>query len=159
MHAIIVYDSNFGNTEQIAQAIAESLSKYDVVQVISVDRAYDLKLDAIDLLVVGGPTTDHGISQPMRDWLDSLPHDGLKGIVAAAFDTRYHLPTLLSGSAAHGIDKRLRKLGAEVWLPPQSFYVLDQEGPLAEGEIERASRWAFLTPAGVDTASDTPPEA
>lgn len=149
MKALIVYDSQYGNTERIASAIATSLSHYESVETLPVDQAAHLDLSSVRLLVVGGPTQNHGMSERLRAWLDTLPPNSLHGIVAAAFDTRYHMPKLFSGSAAQGIAKALKRLGAEVLLPPESFFVVESEGPLADGELERAERWGLLTPAGV----------
>ena len=149
MKALVVYDSEFGNTEQIANAIAGGLSEHEHVQVMPVEKAGAVKFDEIDLLVVGGPTQNHGLSPNLRAWLDAIPPGALVGVVAAAFDTRYHMPRLLTGSAAKNILSRLQKLGAAIYLPPESFYVDSREGPLTDGELERAERWAILTPAGV----------
>lgn len=149
MRALIVYDSQYGNTEHIASAIASSLGHYESVQVLPVDQAAGIDLTGVKLLIVGGPTQRHGMSEHLHSWLEGLPPDSLRGIVAAAFDTRYHIPKLFSGSAAQGIAKALKRLGAEMLLPPESFFVVESEGPLADGEVERAERWGLLTPAGV----------
>ena len=150
MNVVIVYDSQYGNTQELAHTIAHSLSHYEAVHVLPVRRAGEIDWDHVNLVVVGGPTHEHGMTVSIRDWLDSLPPQRLVGIHAVAFDTRYHLPRLLSGSAATEIAKRHKKLGAEMLLPPESFYVAGEAGPLADGELERAERWALLTPAGVE---------
>lgn len=149
MKAIIVYDSEYGNTHDVAEAIAAALSHYETVQLLAVPDATNIDWQGVKLLIVGGPTQWRGVSERMHTWLDALPPGSLTGIHAAAFDTRYHGMKLLTGAAAPPIAKRLKELGAEVLLPPESFYVIDAQGPLANGELERASRWALLTPAGV----------
>ena len=45
----------------------------------------------------------------LRDWFDELP-EGSNGR-AAAFDTRVHASTLVTGQASKGIAKRLRRHG------------------------------------------------
>ncbi len=150
MNVVIVFDSQYGNTQELAHTIAHSLSHYENVHVLPVRRAGEIDWDRLQLLVVGGPTHEHGVTASIREWLDSLPPHRLDGVHAVAFDTRYHLPRLLSGSAATDIAKRLKKLGAEMPLPPESFYVTSEAGPLADGERERAERWALLTPVGVE---------
>jgi hypothetical protein len=36
----------------------------------------------------------------------------------------------------------LRKLGGKRIVPLETFHVMEREGPLYEGEIERAAEWA-----------------
>ncbi len=66
----------------------------------------------------------------------------MQGIRAGAFDTRYHMSAWKSGSAAHGIANKLKRAGASLLVEPESFFVAEREGPLEEGELERAARWA-----------------
>lgn len=144
MKALVVYESTYGNTAMVARAVGDALTQYAAVEVTAVEdvRAGDVR--GVNLLVVGGPTQRRGVSPHMHAWLDSLASGCLRGVIAVAFDTRYRLPSLISGSAAHGIVKRLHRLGAEVFLPVESFYVEGREGPLVEGELERAAEWACL---------------
>lgn len=153
MRATVICESPFGNTHAIAEAIAEALD----AEVLSVDDPIDL--DEIDILVVGAPTHVHGLPSrrslqaavdqgakgvdprhSVRDWLDDLPH--AEGCLAAAFDTRFEKSAWLTGSAAKGIARRLESRGFELAAPPESFYVLNSEGPLKDGELERAAEWA-----------------
>lgn len=136
MNALVVYDSKFGNTEQLALAIAEALGAPAV-------RATDeLPLLGVELLVVGAPTQQHHVAPPMRQVLDALPEHALDGMAAAAFDTRFRRNPLLTGSAARGIARRLERRGARLVAGPESFFVADTEGPLEEGELARATDWA-----------------
>ena len=71
---------------------------------------------------------------------------------AAAFDTRISTDDIKSrvlgfmvnmfGYAARPISEKLRKKGAQIVVAPEGFFVKDTEGPLKEGEIERAGEWA-----------------
>jgi hypothetical protein len=164
MHAVIVVESMFGNTDEAARAVAAGLSetlesvKIDV-RVVPVTEAPEMVPDRVDLLVVGGPTHAFGLTRErtredavrqgghptggadvgVREWLDALPP--AQGHLAfAAFDTRVDKKGL-PGSAAKGIDKRLRHLGYERLLSPASFYVEGMDGPLRPGEVERARAW------------------
>jgi flavodoxin len=141
MNAFILYDSKFGNTEQIARAIEDALEVDATVQIQSIKMGTTLPPD-LDLLIVGAPTHAHGIPPELKMFLDDLPAGALSGVTAAAFDTRYRMPVLLTGSAADGIAKRLRRKGAQVVRGPESFFVEHSEGPLVKGEIERATAWA-----------------
>ena len=118
-----------------------------------------------DLLVVGGPTHMHGMAtsfsrrmavdaaredghadvdpdaaaEPgLRQWLSDLTApDGSR---AEAFDTRADKSPTVTGMAARGIARRLRRRGYDV-IRRESFLVQDPEGPLEDGEIERARAW------------------
>ena len=146
MNALVIYDSKFGNTRQLAEAIGASLEERYTVRVLSVIEAAPLPAD-IDLLVVGGPTQAHGASAPMKGFLDWVGHHTLPGVPAAAFDTRFKMPRWLSGSAAGVIGGRLRKEGCALIAPPESFFVTRSEPvTLLPGEIERAAAWARALP-------------
>lgn len=142
MNTLIVYDSTFGNTAQIARAIADSLGEYTQIRTALADGAALTEMKEIDLLIVGGPTQRHGISPAMRAYLESLPRRSLCGESAAAFDTRYHMAAWKSGSAAQRIASRLNRAGASLIVSPESFFVALREGPLEEVELERAAHWA-----------------
>ena len=159
MNALILYDSEYGNTERIAQAIAHSLETPRLIHARTlVADPGAVKLAECDLLVVGGPTQAHGISPRLRTVLSALPPAALRGIRAAAFDTRIHTARFLSGSAAVKIGEALQGLGAQLVTAPESFFVagLGREGPLAAREVERASAWAAALREKIGPAA-TPP--
>ena len=150
MNALIVYDSTFGNTERIARAIAERLGS---ARLIRAEEAGALERPECDLLIVAGPTQRHGASPAMREWLERLPRGALKDVPAAAFDTRYRMSRLLSGSAAARIASRLKRAGAWLVVPPESFFMERDMPPQGEkrrhemerlepGEEGRATQWA-----------------
>ena len=152
MKALIIYDSMFGNTEQVAQVMATALA--DKVEV-AVRRVGDVQLAALtglDLLIVGSPTQGFQPLPAIKKLLDSLPAQGLKGVKVAAFDTRIAVAdvgnrflTLMVnrfGYAAKPIANRLQKKGGQLVMPPEGFMVNGKEGPLKEGERERAADWA-----------------
>jgi hypothetical protein len=159
MHALVVYESMFGNTRQVAEAIADGLASAFQVELMEVGTAPVHFGEHLELVVVGGPTHAHGLSRPatrkaaadqgagatassgggLREWLDGLP--ARPGIAAAAFDTRIDKPRWLTGSAARGTARRLERLRFRLLVPPASFYVLGTPGPLDDGELDRARRW------------------
>jgi hypothetical protein len=157
MRALVVYESMFGNTRSIAEAIGEGLGRHLTVDTVEVGEA-GYPPQGVDLLVVGGPTHAFGMSrvntresargstdEPLisntigiREWLDRLhPAPGQAG---AAFDTRIDRPRLPSSAAAKA-HKRLRRLGVDLVTGPKSFYVDGTTGPLLAGEAERARSW------------------
>lgn len=142
MRALVVYDSKFGNTREIAERIGDAMKVGDTdVDVLSTVEFTDLP-DNLDLLVIGAPTQAHGVEATMRAFLDRLPPNRLDHLKVAVFDTRMRWPKLLSGSAAEGVAKRITRNGAELVDDPESFFVADKEGPLREGEVDRAADWA-----------------
>ena len=144
MNTLIIYDSVFGNTEHIAEVIAETLRGHSQVQLTTVDEVDKFDLKTMDVLIVGCPTQRHSLTSGIRTFLDRIQRGRLDGIMAAAFDTRYRMSVWISGSAAWSIGKHLQRSGASLVLPPESFFVTGKEGPLEDGERERAEQWAKL---------------
>jgi flavodoxin len=139
MKVLVIYDSKFGNTQRIAGVIAEVLG---VVTPFPVEEVSESDLDSLDLLAVGGPTQGHGMSPALKVLLARLPAHTLWGASAVTFDTRLTWPKILAGSAAAAAARQLTKKGARMLLPPESFLVKGTEGPLVDGELERAHAWA-----------------
>ena len=142
MKSLVIFESRFGNTALIARAVADALRERGSSRLLAVEDATATDLEGIDLLAVGGPTHAHGISAALGAWLKRLPADLPRELPVATFDTRFRMARFLTGSAAGVIARRLRHLGARPIAPPQSFFVTESEGPLADGETERAIAWA-----------------
>jgi flavodoxin I len=153
MKALVVYDSFFGNTERIAQAIGKALAAQGEAKVLKVGQVEAERLTGVDLLVVGSPTRAFSPSPAITKLLRRVPRKGLSGVRSAAFDTRLregeidsqpvlrHLVKVF-GYAAEPIAKRLGKKGAQPTIAPEGFIVDGVEGPLKDGELERAADWA-----------------
>lgn len=166
MKAVVIFESMYGNTRSIAEAVAEGIrADGDVlVSVLPVGEASTEITGDADLLVVGGPTHMHGMSRPssrhaaheaaakpdsglvidpaadgpgVRDWLAHLEH---RAGLGAAFDTRLDAPPMFTGSAAAGIARKLRRAGVTAITGPQSFLVTKQT-ELCAGEAARAREW------------------
>jgi flavodoxin len=140
MEALIIYDTKFGNTEEVAKAIAEGLSPSYEVECKKVDNVSASELRESDLVLVGSPTHAWNMSSGAKDFFRGLGAERFEGKVAAAFDTRFNRK--LAGSAAKKIESRLRKLGFKIALPYFSAYVVKSEGPLEDGEIERCKEFS-----------------
>lgn len=151
MKSVVVYGSRSGNTRRIAQAIAGALEEYGQVRVVAAEDASATVWDRCDLLVVGGPTEGRHATPPVRAFFDRLPSHALRGLDAAAFDTRLDWPRLLSGSAARDIRRRLVHAGANVVVPAESFKVTGRPS-LRHGELERAPIWARKVAEAVQEA-------
>lgn len=164
MRAVIVYESMYGNTHELADAIGAGLKPGFDVTVVPVSEARPALLADADLVVAGGPTHAHGLSRAatrkaaveaaakpvsplkvepgalgpgLRDWFGTLGNYPVKG---AAFDTRMHGPALLTGRASAGITRQLRAHGFEVVAQPESFLVTRSDRLYPE-ETARARSW------------------
>jgi flavorubredoxin len=143
VRTLVIYESEYGNTEKIARAIAEALAEHGESQAASVAARPALSVEDLDLLVVGAPTQRHGLPAPVRELLESIPEGTLREVRALAFDTRYPRAKWITGSAAKEIGKLLRHLGCHMLAEPESFFVEGAGGPLEPGEEERARAWAL----------------
>jgi Flavodoxin len=167
MRAVIIYESMYGNTHLVADAIGTGLRPAFDVSVVPVSEADSALLADADLVVVGGPTHVHGMSRAatrkgaveaakkperiglglkvepdalglgLREWFDSLGHYAVN---AAAFDTRVHAPAALTGRASRGVSRSLRAHGFDVVTEPESFLVTKADA-LEPGESARAREW------------------
>ncbi|HEX9056844.1 MAG TPA: flavodoxin domain-containing protein [Ktedonobacterales bacterium] len=148
MDSIVIYATHFGNTQKIAEAIADGLRAHGRVQVFAVEVA-PLRLPVgTGLVVIGGPTEGHRMTEPMVRFFDRLESGSLRGIPAAAFDTRLRWPRWLSGSAGSDIADKLHQASARLIAPPESFFIKGAVGTagsktpeLDAGELERAAAW------------------
>ncbi len=139
MEVLVIYDSTYGHTAKIAQAIGEAIGG----QVLPVGEVDPAGLTGFDLLIVGSPTHGGWFTPEIKDLLESPL--ALEGVDVAAFDTRTETiwnRLLPFGYAAPRIAQRLERNGGNLLAPPEGFVVLGIEGPLKEGELERAAGWA-----------------
>lgn len=142
MKTLAAYDSLYGNTKTIAKAAGEAVP--GEVDVLHVGEANASELGGYDLLIVGAPTHGGRASEPARGFLDQIQPGALAGVNVDGFDTRVeHKLARILGFAAPKIAKVLQKKGGTLAGPPGEFYVTGGEGPLKEGEVERAAAWAL----------------
>ena len=152
MKALVIYDSFFGNTEKVAQAIAKGLGSEHELAVMRVGAVGPEHLSGLGLLITGSPTRAFHATPAMMKLINGLPKNSLKGVTVAAFDTRIVLEDInsrflnvmvkLFGYAAQPMLNKLLAKGGRKALPAEGFFVTGTEGPLKEGELERAEAWA-----------------
>ncbi|MBA7588628.1 hypothetical protein ES708_30692 [subsurface metagenome] len=141
MRALVVYDSVYGNTEKIAEAIGGAITGGEV-RVLREGEVGPPELENISLLVVGAPTQGGRATPAVRDFLDRVSKAEINGLDAAAFDTRVASKVAkIFGYAAGRIASSLKKKGANLVAEPEGFFVDGTKGPLTEGELERAAAW------------------
>jgi flavodoxin len=173
MKALVVYESMFGNTEQIAHAVAAGLGESVDVQVAEVTDAPTEPDPEVALIVAGGPTHAFSMSREntradainkgahegerefgLREWMAALP-SGQHTEKMATFDTKVESMHHLPGSAARGAAKAARRHGYESAAKAESFYVRDIDGPLLDGEIDRARAWGRQLAVSIAKATDS----
>ncbi len=164
MKAVVIYESMYGNTHLIADAIAEGFRTHGEAVVLPVGEAEPEIVGRADVVVVGGPTHAHGMShvatrkgaadaaakpdsefvlepdaenEGLREWFDRL---GEVPSNAAAFDTRFDMPAAITGRASKGIAKNLRRHGARLICEPESFFV-KKDNHLEPNEKARGREW------------------
>jgi hypothetical protein len=177
MRAVVVYESMYGNTHLVADAIGAGLRTVFDVTVVPVAQAGPAVLAGADLVVVGGPTHVHGMSRTstrkaaveaagkpdsnltvepdalgsgLREWFDSLGRYPAK---AAAFDTRMEGPAAFTGRASKGVARLLRAHGFDVVMEPESFLVTKRNQLMAH-ESARAREWGAKLAAGIASSRE-----
>ena len=152
MKVLVVFESVYGNTEKVARAIATAYPNQAEVGVVQVSSLTKEQLAGVELLIVSSPTQAFRPFKETKVWLASLTPGSLKGIKVAAFDTRLSVKDVnnviltvmvkLFGYAAKPIGDALVKAGGVLIAEPEGFFVKASEGPLKDGELERAAEWA-----------------
>lgn len=155
MRAIVVYESHWGNTAEVARAIAEGIGPE--AQALNTDEATPAVVAGADLVVAGAPIMAFGlpsetmvenagkdpkaprpadVSHPsLRAWLHTLPSGHA---AAASFETKLRWSP---GGATGAIDDRFQRAGFRTIAKAEKFWVSTPYGPLREGELERARAW------------------
>jgi hypothetical protein len=156
LKAVVVYESHWGNTAEIARAIAEGLGPEAIA--MTTDQATGETTRDAGLIVVGAPVIGFSLAtDAMRDSIRKNPggapsppelsHPSLRSWLAAlpkrpgrfaAFETRI---AWSPGGAAGTIAKGLLRAGLTAAADSMRFFVKGKFGPLKDGEVERARRW------------------
>ena len=149
MTALVIYDSVFGNTEKIAQAMGQAFASQTEATVLRVGDVKPEQLAGLELLIVGSPTRAFRPTPATTKLVGGIPAQSLTGVRVAGFDTRISPGDIGSpvlrffvnpfGYAAKPISDRLVKKGGTLAAAPEGFIVMGSEGPLREGELERPS--------------------
>jgi len=155
MKVLVLFESFFGNTERVAEtmgvALGAALGSPGDVAVRRISQGDADALEGVGLLIVGSATRAFRPSPDTTAFLAHLAPNSLRGTKVAAFDTRIAPEdtgsailgrlTTWFGYAAPKIAKKLVEAGGEAVAEPMGFFVADSEGPLKEGELERAAAW------------------
>lgn len=149
MHSLVVYDSKFGNAEHLARSIATALGEFGPARAAHIHETSVTQLRDVDLLIFGCPSHGPDAMSAMFEFIRRLPVEVLRAPRIACFDTRMRAPWWMRRYAAPQLARRLRKAQVEMVLPPEGFYLQMREGPLVEGEADRAAKWGLQLAAQV----------
>jgi len=112
------------------------------VKVLRAGEADASRPEAFDLIIVGSPTHGGRPTPAIQNFMKGTS-PVLKGKKAAAFDTRVTSGfARIFGYAAGRIADSLKGSGCSLVAQPEGFYVTGSQGPLKDGEVERAVGWA-----------------
>ena len=152
MKALLICDSVYGNTERIAQAIGNVLGVQNEIRVRRVSDIKPTDLANLNLLIVGSPTQQFRGTPAIKKFIGGIRKGELNNVQVAAFDTRLGMDDMPSpilppfvrifGYAAKPIADALVSKGGKLIASPEGFMFKAMEGPLKDGELERAARWA-----------------
>jgi flavorubredoxin len=127
--AVVIFDTRYGNTRKVAQALAKGIHKNPIeVATFNIHDAKIGTLSGYDFIAIGGPTHYATASKPMKDFLKELEQTNLRGKYGFAFDTR--VDSFWAGSAAKVIERKLKASGLQIVRPHSSAIVSRSE----EGE-------------------------
>jgi len=136
MKIVVGYDSNYGNTQRIAEVIGDVLG----VKPLNLSDLDQEKLKDTKIFVLGSPIIGWKPSEKTQEFLNLLESGSLNGVKITTFDTRVRI--FFHGDAAKKMARSLEKLGGVTIIEPEYFYVGGTEGPLLADEIKRATSWA-----------------
>jgi flavodoxin len=128
MKTLIVYDSLYGNTETIAEAVAKGIT--GDVKVIKVGNAKAADITDVNLLIIGSPTQGGRYTKTLEPFLNEITGCINDNIKIAVFDTRMPAKWVkIFGYAAGKIADYFKKAGFEPIVPPEPFMVESAKGP------------------------------
>jgi flavodoxin I len=142
MWVYVVVASPCGVTGTIAGAVARAVDwsyEHHTRPANDVDPT-EIRTPAVVFL--GGPTHRREMGESLRVFLDRMPDRMLTQCLFAAFDTRFHDSPIVTGSSARHIQRAVEARGGRNLVPGESFFVVQRDGPLRSGEVERARVWA-----------------
>jgi flavodoxin I len=138
-----------GTPRKITRKIGENIGEdAKVVRVNEIDLS---DLFDLDYLVVGSPTRGFRPTKEVTSFLNTLASESIQGVAVAAFDTRISPEDVnnavlsfmvkIFGYADNPIEDKLVKKGGKKIVASEGFIVQGTEGPLKDGELERAAEW------------------
>jgi len=152
MKGLVAYDSVFGNTKQVAEAVAEQIrADGHSAELVSL-RSGGKERPGADFLFVGGPTRFKKMTRPVKKFMKHLDRSYWSSRPIVAFDThglpgkteeeRLKSDKWINPGAAGGIIGLGNKLGMKMHPTPLRCAVMDMKGPLEQESLEKAKAFA-----------------
>jgi flavodoxin len=148
MRGLVLFRSFFGNTKQVADYMGSNISELGHEVEVQDLRQRLPEIGDIDFIIVGAPTRMAGVTGKAKNVLKQLSKSNYTKPVAI-FDLFGPIPSdpkefekgkrWLYPGAAGKMEKEATKLGLNVYSEILRCEVTGIEGPLGEGELERAS--------------------
>ncbi|MBI9048135.1 MAG: hypothetical protein JEZ00_01840 [Anaerolineaceae bacterium] len=152
MKVVIIFDSIFGNTAKVAHAMADAIKTNVDVKAIQVGQFSDEDLKDCTHLLIGSPTRAFGPTSAIKQMLANLDRNSLQNVKISVFDTRMAIDEIdvkilkflekRLGYASDTMQKIIKRRLKKQSVPWSSYIVNGSEGPLREGELQRAEAWA-----------------
>ena len=135
---IIVYESKWGNTRQVAETIGEGMRESQEIEV-SVQELGNIDIDRIseyDVILIGSPNHMGGPTRGIKKFIEKLGKLELGEKQAAVFDTCL---TSDYEKTVKRMESEISKKQSRLQLiqPGLSVVVNGMKGPLAEGELDK----------------------
>ena len=137
--AIIIYESKYGNTRRVAEAIAKGMGAVSGTEAVLCElKETDRKgLKDFDVIVVGSPNHIGTATRSIRKFIGEMGKLGLTEKVVAVFDT------YMGGDFEKAVKKMEKSIkekvaGVKLPVPGLSIRVDKMKGPVTEGEMPGA---------------------
>ena len=135
----IVYDTRYGNTRRVAEAILEGVEEIGEVEAVLVrpEQTEPAEMLECDVILIGSPNHYGGPTREIKEFIDGLGKVGLEGRHGAVFDT--YLGAGFYEKAVKGMEKRISEKvrGLKLMVPGLSILVERSKGPIVEGGLPR----------------------
>ncbi len=144
MKGIVIYDTSYGNTQKIAETIAETLKESGIeTDLFDVKNVKKLNANDYNFLVLGSPTKFGTMSLTVKFFMGKVKSEEWMNKPFAAFDTENpENVEKKQGSAGEKIAEKLVEKKMNQLVPVLKALVLEMKGPIVEGEIERTKVYA-----------------
>jgi menaquinone-dependent protoporphyrinogen IX oxidase len=144
MKALIVFDTKHGNTQKVAELIADGIKSVEGNE-IKVANVKDVDLNedgTFDLIVIGSPNHVGSHVKSIKKFINNLPRATIKFNSFAAFDT-------YMGKDLEKAVKKMEKQFNEKFpdstmaLPGLSIQVGGMKGPIVEEDLSKCKEYGI----------------
>jgi len=141
--AIVVYESKYGNTKLVGEAIVEGMSKVEGIETV-IEELKEVDLDKIagyDAILIGSPNHYGGPTKGIMNFIDNLGKLNLEGKLVAVFDT--YLGKGFFEKAVKRMEKRINEKvpGLKQTGPRLSVEVQGSKGPIVDRELPKCKEF------------------